>query len=187
LKWWCNAKIRNDGKVGMLNIDRDKYLKEFMVLNPPDFRISQKCCTYAKKEVAQKFIKKENADLSMIGIRKSEGGIRSAQYKTCFTPGDTCDNYRPIFWITDTVKALYNEKYKVENSRCYTEYGLTRTGCVGCPFNNKFDEELELIKDKEPLLYKAVNKVFGKSYDYTRRYREYKKKREEMEVINECD
>lgn len=179
LGWWCNRKLRNDGKIGMLNIDRDKYLKEFIIRNPPDFPISSKCCTYAKKNVAQNFRKKHNADLEMIGIRKSEGGIRSVQYKTCFTPGLDCDSYRPIFWITDNVKKLYSETYGVKNSRCYTDYGLSRTGCVGCPFNKNFEDELDHIQEYEPLLYKAVNKIFGKSYEYTRRYREYVRLREQ--------
>ncbi len=173
LQWWCNRKIRNDGKIGMLNIDRDKYLKEFMIQNPPDFPISSKCCTHAKKNVARNFRKKHNVDLEMVGIRKSEGGIRSVQYKTCFTPGYDCDSYRPIFWITDDVKKLYSETYGVKNSRCYTDYGLSRTGCVGCPFNKNFEDELYRIQKHEPLLFKAVNNIFGKSYEYTRKYREY--------------
>lgn len=177
LQWWCNTKIRSDGKASMLTIDRDKYLKEFMVKYPPTFPISSKCCTYAKKNVASKFCKNVKADLEMVGIRKAEGGIRTVQYKTCFTPGKTCDNYRPIFWITDKVKELYNKTYCVENSQCYTEYGLNRTGCVGCPFNSKFEDELDILQRYEPLLFKAVKKVFGKSYEYTRHYREYKEAR----------
>jgi 3'-phosphoadenosine 5'-phosphosulfate sulfotransferase (PAPS reductase)/FAD synthetase len=179
LKWWCNLRLRRDGKDGTLNIDRDPYLKEFMITNPPDFQISAKCCTYAKKKVGESFLKDNNADLQLIGIRKAEGGIRSARYKSCFTPGETCDNYRPIFWIGNSVKSLYCKTYGVTNSRCYSEYGLTRTGCAGCPFNNDFESELTVIQTYEPKLCNAVNKVFGKSYEYTRAYREYAKRRRE--------
>ena len=182
LGWWCNRKTRKDGKPGMLNIDRDKYLKEFMIENPPDFQISSKCCTYAKKNVARKFCKEHSADLEMIGIRKSEGGIRSVQYKTCFSPGEDRDVYRPIFWITDGVKRLYSETYGVKNSRCYTEYGLSRTGCNGCPFNKHFENELTLFQQHEPLIYTAVQKIFGRAYDYTRRYREYVAEREKSRL-----
>ena len=51
---------------------------------------------------------------------------------------------------------------------------MIRTGCAGCPFGSRFEEELEIIKKYEPKLYKAVNKIFAKSYEYTRRYREFK-------------
>lgn len=182
LMWWTNAKKRRDGKIGALNIARDKWLKEFLIENPPDFPISQKCCTYAKKKRATLFIKEKSADLSITGIRKSEGGVRSNSYKTCFTPGDSCDNFRPIFWISNKAKSQYVKTYGVTHSRCYSIYGLTRTGCVGCPFGSRFEDELKVIETYEPQLYKAVNKVFGKSYDYTRRYREYAERREREEV-----
>ena len=176
LQWWCNLKTRRDGKVGTLNIDRDPYLKEFIIKNPPDFRISSKCCTYAKKRTSEKIIKDYNADLLLTGIRKSEGGIRSVNYKTCFTPASLfeCAHYRPIFWFTKDVKSLYKDTFNVINSKCYSEYGLTRTGCAGCPFNKNFDDELERLKFYEPKFYVAVMNIFGKSYEYTRRYRDYK-------------
>ena len=67
------------------------------------------------------------------------------------------------------------------HSRCYTAYGLKRTGCAGCPFGRDFEYELEVIKEHEPKLYRAVNTIFGSSYEYTRKYREFaaQKKAEE--------
>lgn len=177
LKWWTNQHVREDGKTSSFNIDRDPYLKEFMIENPPEFRISSKCCDYAKKQTAKDIVKFYNADLQLIGIRKSEGGIRKARYKSCFSPGSDVDSYRPIFWFTNDVKKRYKEKYGVSSSECYTEYGLTRTGCVGCPFNNDFENELRVIEKNEPNLRKAVEKVFGKSYEYTRAFRDYQRKK----------
>lgn len=177
LEWWCNKKIRRDGKIGSLNIARDKYLKEFMIENPPDFPISNKCCTYAKKEVAKRYYKEVDADLSMIGIRKAEGGVRSVTYKSCFTPGEQRDEFRPVFWFTNQTKIKYEDVYEVIHSDCYKVYGFTRTGCMGCPYNHNVISELSVLEEHEPLLYKATQKVFGKSYEYTRKYREYKQKR----------
>ena len=77
-----------------------------------------------------------DADLEIIGVRKAEGGIRSASYKTCFSESKSkgCNSYRPVFWYTDSDKKAYEEFYGIQHSRCYTEYGLKRTGCVGCPY-----------------------------------------------------
>lgn len=77
------------------------------------------------------------ADMEITGIRKSEGGIRSANYKTCFSDSKSkgCATYRPIFWYSDGDKRDYEDFYGVTHSRCYSEYGMRRTGCVGCPFN----------------------------------------------------
>ena len=112
-----------------------------------------------------------------MGIRKAEGGARSTAYKSCFDENDSgCDNYRPLFWYKDSDKIDYENAYGIEHSKCYTEYGLKRTGCAGCPFGRDFENELEVIQKYEPKLYKAVNFIFGDSYEYTRKYREFVKK-----------
>ena len=70
---------------------------------------------------------------------------------------------------------MYEEHFGVTHSRCYTEYGLKRTGCVGCPFSPRISEELAVIREHEPKLYRAAMFVFGKSYEYTKKYREFQK------------
>lgn len=145
-----------------------------MVQNPPTFRISNKCCYYAKKMVASKFKTKGKFDLNMYGVRKAEGGARRTAYKTCFSSNeDKCDEYRPIFWYLNETKRIYEEHYDVVHSRCYMEYGLKRTGCAGCPYGRNFEEELEIMQQHEPKLFKAVNFVFKDSYEYTRAYRKF--------------
>ena len=89
---------------------------------------------------------------------------------------DGCDNYRPLFWYKDSDKIDYENAYNVEHSDCYVVYALPRTGCAGCPFGRDFENELEVIQKYEPKLYKAVNFIFGDSYEYTRKYREFVKK-----------
>lgn len=173
LKWWCNVK----GGHGIFNISRNKWLKEFMIENPPTFLISNKCCTYAKKYVASRYKESNNIDLSITGIRKAEGGIRSAAYKNCFTSNSEkgkADEYRVVFWYKEEDKKKYEEHYNIMHSQCYSKYGMGRTGCAGCPYGKDFEKELEIIRENEPKLYGAVNKVFGDSYEYTRAYRRFK-------------
>lgn len=171
LQWWCNCNISD-----RFNISRNRYLKEFILTNPPQFMISNKCCQYAKKDVIHKLIKDTNCDLEINGVRKAEGGIRDVMYKSCFDTNVNYDRYRPLFWYKNSDKLDYENAYDIEHSKCYTEYGLKRTGCAGCPFGRDFENELEIIQKYEPKLYKAVNFIFGDSYEYTRRYREFVKK-----------
>lgn len=125
----------------------------------------------------------------MVGVRKSEGGVRSIIYENCYTnkddKEDECSSFRPVFSFTDTDKKEYEVTYGVEHSRCYTEYGMKRTGCTGCPYNIHFTEELAAIEKYEPKLYKAAIAVFGKSYEYTRKYREFVKEMKVKEGIDE--
>ena len=144
-----------------------------MVENPPWFKISSKCCQYAKKDVAKTLIKQGKHDLNLVGIRKAEGGIRSSLYKSCFAENNGADNYRPIFWYKDSDKKDYDESFDIQHSKCYEEYGLKRTGCAGCPYNRYFEDELEIIQRHEPKLYNAVCNIFKDSYEYTRMYRDY--------------
>lgn len=170
LEWWCNSK----GKKSKFNIEQNKWLKEFMTQNPPNFSISNVCCKYAKKDVAHKLIKENYYDLNIVGVRKAEGGARANSYKSCFDENvEKCDNYRPLFWYKNSDKQEYCDYYRIIHSSCYNEYGLIRTGCAGCSFGRDFEEELKVIQQYEPKLYKAVNNIFGDSYEYTRKYKEF--------------
>lgn len=178
LRWWCN----DFGGKGIFNISRNRWLKEFLITNPPDFPISPKCCTYAKKAVAQQEKSEGNYDLNITGIRKYEGGARATAYKSCFSPIDAnrdVAELRPIFWFKNETKKTYEEHYGIIHSECYTKWGLPRTGCSGCPFAKDFEKELEAVKKNEPKLYKAMINIFGKSYEYTRKYREFQKQMKE--------
>ena len=166
LQWWCNSRKNNV----LLGITRNKGLKEFMINNNPKFNISNKCCKYAKKDILKDLLK-QGYDLNISGIRRSEGGIRSTAYKSCFDNQDNYDNYRPIFWFTDEDKIEYKKLFNVSNSKCYSVYGLKRTGCVGCPFSKNYKEELEIVKKYEPKLYKAVTNLFKDSYEYIIKYK----------------
>ena len=179
LKWWCN-EYRNHGyDNSFFEISRNRYLKEFIMENPPDFRISSKCCDGAKKAVSHKYDTDNGIELSVIGVRRAEGGIRKFAYKNCFASRTKYGNaqYRPLFWYKNEDKRAYEKTFNICHSDCYTVYGFKRTGCCCCPFGKEFEEELKVVREKEPKLYIAVNNIFGKSYDYTRKYREFCKQR----------
>lgn len=175
LRWWCNGWSENSSQ----NIKRYKWLKEFMIENPPDFRISDGCCEGAKKKTAHDIAKTISPNLDCQGLRKAEGGIRSLSLNTCFEEKfDGADRFRPIFWFTESDKQAYEAAFEVCHSDCYTKYGLRRTGCACCPFGRDFEAELSAAEKYEPNLYRAALNVFGKSYEYTRKYREYRQMRE---------
>jgi 3'-phosphoadenosine 5'-phosphosulfate sulfotransferase (PAPS reductase)/FAD synthetase len=173
LKWWCNYK-GEDEKPSMFNISRNKWLKEFLIGNPPTFPISNRCCDLAKKQS----VECNEHILDVVGIRKVEGGVR-AGHNTCVTFGHH-NIYRPIFWYSQADKEEYEQFADIQHSECYTEYGLKRTGCAGCPFGRNFEYELEVLKEHEPNLYKAVCNIFKDSYEYTRKYKKFCERKENL-------
>jgi hypothetical protein len=85
---------------------------------------------------------------------------------------------RPLYYVSDADKAWYKEYYGIRYSDAYEVYGLTRTGCCGCPISYKAVDDLELIRPHEPNLVKAAWNVFGASYRYRQQYNEYKAMRD---------
>lgn len=187
--WWCNSYVLQDNyKKSMFNINRIRYLKEFIIENPPQFKISAKCCTYAKKKVSNDYRKKNYFDLSVIGVRKLEGGVRSVAYKSCFVPDNHgIDQYMPVFWYSDQDKRDYEQAFNIRHSDCYLKYGMRRTGCVGCPFSQQLEDDLQNCATYEPKLYKACTTIFKDSYEYTRAFRRFRQKMKDKDQMTIYD
>ena len=119
------------------------------------------------------------------GERRDEGGMRSVPRKgdankaMCF--GETASGQyrlRPLYYVSDTDKAWYKEFYRIQYSDAYEVYGLTRTGCCGCPISYKAVDDLEIIRQYEPNVVKAAWNIFGDSYRYRQLYNAYKAERD---------
>ena len=167
-----------------LVINSSKYMRDFIGDCPPDFKISAKCCDYCKKQVAHRVQK--DFEMIITGERRDEGGMRSVPRKDntslCFTETSSGQfRLRPLYYVSDADKAWYKEHYGIRYSDAYEVYGLTRTGCCGCPISYKAVEDLELIRPYEPNVVRAAWNIFGKSYEYRKAYNAYKKRRMEEE------
>ena len=167
-----------------LVINSSKFMLDFIRECPPDFQISAKCCDYCKKQLAHNVQK--SYDMIITGERRDEGGMRSVPRSEqwnetntmCFA--ETSDGkfrFRPLYYVSDKDKAWYKDYYGIKYSDAYEVYGLTRTGCCGCPISYKAVDDLEKIRPYEPNLVKAAWNLFGKSYEYRMKYNEYKTKR----------
>lgn len=167
-----------------LVINSSKYMRDFITEFPPDFKISAKCCDYCKKQLAHSIQK--NYEMIITGERRGEGGMRSVPRKDntalCFTETSSGQyRLRPLYYVTDKDKEWYKETFGIRYSDAYEKYGLTRTGCCGCPISYKAVEDLEKIGKYEPNITKAAWNIFGQSYLYRKKYNEYKAARMERE------
>lgn len=175
----CNTKGEPRPNIQLV-INSSKYMKDFIAEYPPDFQISSKCCDYCKKQVAHSVQK--DYEMIITGERRDEGGMRSVPRKDntalCFTETASGQyRLRPLYYVSDKDKEWYRETYDIKYSDAYTVYGLTRTGCCGCPISYKAVDDLEKIGKYEPNLTKAAWAIFGDSYRYRQKYNEYKAKR----------
>lgn len=160
-----------------LVINSSRFMREFIMENPPDFQISAKCCDYCKKQPAHRIQK--DYEMIITGERRDEGGMRSVPRKDntamCFTEtGHGQFRLRPLYYVSDADKAWYKQEYGIRYSDAYEVYGLTRTGCCGCPISYKAIDDLELIGRYEPNVKTAAWNIFGKSYEYRQQYNQFK-------------
>ena len=179
----CNSKGEARPNIQLV-INSSRYMRDFISEYPPDFKISAKCCDYCKKQIAHKVQK--DYDMIITGERRDEGGMRSVPRKDntslCFTETASGQyRLRPLYYVSDKDKEWYKNYYGIKYSDAYEVYGLTRTGCCGCPISCKAVDDLEKIRPYEPNVVKAAWNIFGKSYEYRKQYNEYKKKRMEDE------
>lgn len=176
----CNSKGESRPDIQLV-INSSKYMLDFIREYPPDFRISAKCCDYCKKQIAHSVQK--DYEMIITGERRDEGGMRSVPRSEqwnetntmCFS--ETADGkyrFKPLYYVTDKDKAWYKEHYGIRYSDAYEVYGLTRTGCCGCPISHKAIDDLEKIKPYEPNVVKAAWNLFGKSYEYRQKYNAFK-------------
>lgn len=169
-----------------LVINSSKYMYDFIKECPPDFQISAKCCECCKKHPAHKIQK--DYEMIITGERRDEGGMRSVPRSDntalCFTETASGQyRFRPLYYVSDQDKEWYRRNMNIKYSDAYEVYGLTRTGCCGCPISWKAVDDLQKIGKYEPNLEKAAWNVFGKSYDYRKKYNEYKAERMLKEKI----
>lgn len=172
----CNAAGEPRPNIQLV-INSSKYMRDFIGEYPPDFQISAKCCDYCKKQIAHRVQK--GYEMVITGERRDEGGMRSVPRKdnTALCFGETSSGQfrlRPLYYVSDADKAWYKEYYRIRYSDAYEVYGMTRTGCCGCPISYKAVEDLEKIRPYEPNVVKAAWNIFGKSYEYRAKYNQYK-------------
>ncbi len=168
-----------------LVIGSSAFMLDFIRENPIPFQISNKCCNYCKKQVAN--AAQKPYDMIITGERRDEGGMRSVPRQDntsmCFT--ETAEGkfrLRPLFYVSDADKQWYKDYYGIRYADAYEVYGLKRTGCCGCSISAKAVEDLEKIRPYEPNLVKAAWSVFGESYRYRQQYNEYKASKQKKKV-----
>ena len=127
-------------------------------LNGTLHKISPQCCNQLKKTPIKEYEKKTGKK-PILGVRGSEGALRSTQYRSCFTKSG---KFTPLHDLSDELLEQIYKKYNIELPEVY--HYIDRTGCMGCPYGSHYgdvEKELALIK---PSQKKFVCEYFKESY-----------------------
>lgn len=130
------------------------------------YNYSNQCCYKLKKDLMKKWSKDNNKPINITGMRNDEGGNR--ERLTCIT--NNGKSFHPMIVCSTSWENWFIKTYDVKLSALYYEpYNFERTGCVGCPFNIKIQEELDILEHYLPNEYKKAELLWKPVYDEYRR------------------
>lgn len=173
LRWWCNEYDSI-----MYNIERYSYLKEFIMENPPDFKISDKCCKEVMKKPIHKYATKNKYDILLTDSINVSGSIknkRSSKFIKANFINRNYDQYMPLYDFSETDIMVYKKFYNLKFSDTYEKYHNTGGVCIGCPYGglNGINRDMRMAKNYAYANYIRASKIFGSTYEYTKAYTEY--------------
>lgn len=141
----------------------------------PDFKlkVSDKCCRKLKKEPANKWAKENNKSITITGMRRDEGGLRKSKTSCAFFYDDECKElhkFHPLLVVDDDWMEEFIKTYNVQLCELYyPPYNFKRTGCSGCPFNNRLQEQLDKLNNLLPNEAKKAEIIWKPVYEEYRR------------------
>lgn len=134
-------------------------------------KISDKCCTKLKKEPFSKWQEENSKPYKMTGERLFEGGlIASHKGFLVIDKNSNLKKFKPLNPITSEWLEWFIKEYQIELCELYDEpYNFKRTGCLGCPFNIKLQDTLDILEKTLPLEKKKAEAIWKEVYQEYRR------------------
>jgi 3'-phosphoadenosine 5'-phosphosulfate sulfotransferase (PAPS reductase)/FAD synthetase len=154
--------------------------KKFSSRNCPDMlkyqftkdftlKVSDKCCHALKQEPLERFAKESHKEYRIIGLMASEGGRRNSAKCLSMKNGEL-SAFQPLVPLTKSWEDWFISKYKIDLPILYyPPYNFLRTGCKGCPFNPKLQQDLDTLRQYFPAEAKQCEYIWKPVYDEYRR------------------
>lgn len=110
-------------------------------------KISDKCCQKLKKEPFKIWQKENNKSITITGMMASEGGQRAGIASCIITDKDgSLKKFHPLLKVTEEWEQWYIQQRDIKLCKLYyPPYSFDRTGCKGCPFALRLQEQLEIM------------------------------------------
>lgn len=137
----------------------------------PDFplKISDLCCTEMKEKPLDTWAKKNGKRYTITGMMGSEGGRRKDTKCQVFEK-NKLRYFNPLAPMTKEWEDWFIDEYHVDISDLYkAPYNFHRTGCKGCPFAIRLQEELDTLQKWFPAERRQCEVIWKPVYDEYRR------------------
>lgn len=139
---------------------------QFMFDAPLPFKISDKCCFEMKKKPFAEYEKDTGRLIGLTGMRRAEGGLRGKLDCLIFQKSGL-HRFHPLAPCNNAFIDNFIKRYDIQLSKLYyPPFNFSRTGCVGCPYNIKLQEELDILEEVLPTEFKRAYFLWGKVYNF---------------------
>lgn len=133
-------------------------------------KISDKCCFEMKEKPLGMWGKENNKMCRILGIMPSEGGRRATTKCIAFKNKGKILSFHPLAPLNKEWEDWFIDTYNIDICDIYKEpYNFERTGCKGCPFNIKIQQELDILEKYFPEERKQCEIIWKPVYDEYRR------------------
>lgn len=153
----------------------------------PSFNLkcSDECCNRLKKEPIKKWSKENDKSITLTGMRKEEGGQRISIGCIITDKSKNLVKFHPLLVIDEKWENEFLEKYNIKLCKLYyPPYNFSRTGCKGCPFSLKLQEQLDIMEIYLPNEKKQCEKIWKPVYDEYRRINYRLKKYQQTNIYD---
>lgn len=136
-----------------------------------DFKlnISHLCCKKMKKEPASKWEKENHKTIVLTGMRKEEGGQR-ANLKGCILTHNGKTKFHPLLVVDEEWENEFIKRNNIKLCKLYyPPYNFKRTGCAGCPFALRLQDQLDVMERYLPNQKKQCETIWKPVYDEYRK------------------
>lgn len=136
-------------------------------------KVSDKCCTFLKKNVALRYEEESGKTIAMTGIRQGEQGLRQSM-RGCAVfrdaEGTDLKKFHPLFPCDEEFVRWFIESNGIRLCELYyPPYSFKRTGCKGCPYSLDLQRQLEIMSEHLPAERRQCELIWGQVYNEYRR------------------
>ncbi len=147
------------------------------------FKLSGKCCDRLKKDTAHRFEKETGKRIRITGLMREEGGQRNTTVCILKQKGKV-QAFNPLAVVTKEWEEWLINKEKILLCKLYYEpFNFQRTGCKGCPFDLRLQEDLETMERYLPNERKQCEIIWKPVYEEYRRLGYRLKKDEQLKLL----
>lgn len=132
-------------------------------------KISDHCCINLKEKPLHNWQIDNDKPYCITGLMREEGGRRQGVKCLAFKKNGRM-NFQPLVAITKEWEDWFIREYDIKICDIYYEpYNFDRTGCKGCPFAYKLQEQLDTLEKYFPNERKQCEIIWKPVYDEYRR------------------